>query len=416
MRLITTLTTIFLFMCNSIAADTTITFRQINYSEVFELAKKEKKSVFLYFHFDGCGACVQMERTAFVDKDVADFYNENFICIEVNTRNGQGIETNKIYNVELHPTFLYLDETGNILHKIVGVFSPNEFVLQAQYALIPKKSLAAFKEEYEQGRREADFLFEYCYKLRDAYELDSLLVNEYLNTQSFEDLGQERNIKFIYEFAVHNFNITIPFESIAFQFLLANKDMFTNYFEPDQVETRIVWILNYSVDQGIENQDEALFNKAIEFLSDFDTGQMFVFKEMDGRTTGVITSKNLVLLSRIAYFEKSGDTRKYQEAQRLYIDKIWDDSNALNTTAWNHFENYDDKNHLESAKSWVIRSIELNSNYENNDTYAALLYKLGDYDDALQQAETAISIAEEDGKNYQETTRLIRKIKDKMKN
>ena len=62
MRLITLITVICYTCFTAIAADTTITFRQINYSDVFKLAKQEQKHVFLYFHFDGCGACVKMEK------------------------------------------------------------------------------------------------------------------------------------------------------------------------------------------------------------------------------------------------------------------------------------------------------------------------------------------------------------------
>jgi hypothetical protein len=59
------LTTLLLliFCCKIYANDTTIIFRKIKYSDVFEIAKKENKGVMLYFHFDGCGACIEMERT-----------------------------------------------------------------------------------------------------------------------------------------------------------------------------------------------------------------------------------------------------------------------------------------------------------------------------------------------------------------
>ena len=414
MRLLTTFLILCFIINNSLAADTTIVFRPISYSEVFELAKQEQKAVFMYFHFDGCGACVNMEKTAFVNKRVTDFYNENFICFEVNTRKGEGIEINKIYNVKLHPSFLYMDENGEILHKIVGIYSPEEFVLQAQTSLDPANTMKAFKRQYQHGNREAEFLLDYCYKLRNSYELDSLRINEYLATQTLEDFAQERNIKFIYEFAVHNFNITIPINSSAFQFLLEHKDKFETYFEADQVATRIIWILNSVIYQAIENLDDSLFNKVIEILSDFDNGKMHAFKEMDGRTTGMITSKNLVLSSKMAFYEKSGDTKMFQAALKQYLDIIWDDSNALNTLAWDYYEHYEDKERIGAALNWVKRSIELNINYANQDTYAALLYKFGEYDTALQQAEKAIDIAKKDGKDYRGTIELIEKIKEKI--
>jgi len=415
MKIILTFTTVFLIQLSVAASDTTLLLRQISYSQVFELAKKEKKAVLLYFHFDGCGACVKMEKTAFVDKNVASFYNSNFVCLEVNTRKGEGVETNKIYNVQLHPTYLFLDENGNALHKIVGVFSPDEFILQAQNALNPTKTLTHFKQQYKDGKRDADFLFDYCYRLRDAYELDSLVINEYLNTQTTNDLSKEINIKFIYEFAVHAFKITTPFNSIAFNFMLNNRDKFYQYFNKDQVDTRIVWILNASIYEAIERQNEIVFSKSIEVLKSFDTGQTYTFKEMDGRTTGIITSKNLVLASQMEYYEKAGNLDKYNDALKQYLEKIWNDYDGLNTFAWNYYERYEDKVKLEKAVECVKRSIEINSNYANNDTYACLLYKLGKYEKALTQADKAIELAKQKNLDYKETADLIEKIKDRQK-
>lgn len=53
--------TFILWSYTTLASDTTIVFRKINYADLFEVAKKENKSVMLYFHFDGCGGCVTME-------------------------------------------------------------------------------------------------------------------------------------------------------------------------------------------------------------------------------------------------------------------------------------------------------------------------------------------------------------------
>jgi thioredoxin-related protein len=414
MKQILTITIALLLQLSAAASDTTLVLRQTSYSQVFELAQREKKAVLLYFHFDGCGACVKMEKTAFVDRKVADFYNSNFVCLEVNTRKGEGIETNKIYNVQLHPTFLFLDSNGEELHKIVGVFSPDEFVLQAQNTLNPTKTLTYFKQQYKSGKRDASFLLDYCYRLRDAYELDSLVINEYLNTQSIDDLGKEKNIKFLFEFAVHAFKIPTPFNSIAFNFMLNNRDKFYHYFDKDQVDARIVWIVNASIYEAIEKQNETLFRESIEALKPFDTGQTYTFKEMDGRITGMITSENLVLSAQMEYYDKANNSEKYNDALKQYLEKVWNDYDALNTFAWNYYERFEDKSKLEKAVECVQRSIVMNSNYANNDTYACLLYKLGNYDKAIKQAERAIELAKKENIDYKETSDLIIKIKEKQ--
>ncbi|MAX79968.1 MAG: hypothetical protein CL843_07315 [Crocinitomicaceae bacterium] len=413
MKRILKLVAIYFVFCANFAFGNTIDFRDISYSALFEVAQKEQKAVLLYFHFDGCAACRKMENTAFIDKNVAEFYNENFICLDVNTRKGEGIETNKIYNVKLHPSFIYLNKEGNVLHEIKGVYSPEEFLIQAKNAIDPKQNLMAYKEQYNQGNREANFLYEYCMKLRNCYELDSTLINEYLNTQSVEDLSKERNIRFIYEFVLHNLETTVPFESDAVQFLLEHKSLFNNYFEQDQVDSRIIWILSNTIDQAIAQQNEELFNKAIEMISNYDDEKVYAYKKIDGKTSGVMTINNIVLTSKMAYYKKSGDRDKYREYQKQYVSVIWDDDQALNSLAMNYYKKYDDSEQLELAKTCAERAVELESSYSNSLTYAALLYKLGEYHLALEQAEATLSIAQKEDREDTAVSTLMKKINEK---
>lgn len=415
MKLILTFTTALFIQLYAAAADSVLVFRQVPYSQVFELAKKEKKAVLLYFHFDGCGACAKMEKTAFIDKKVADLYNTNFICLEVNTRKGEGIETNNIYTIELHPTYLFLDENGNILHKIVGVFSPDEFVLQARNALHPTKTLAYLRQQYKNGNRDPGFLLDYCYRLRDANELDSFVINEYLATQVINDLNKEKNIRFIYEFCLYNGRICIPFNSPAYHFMDSGRMLFDPFFEREQTDTRLMFIAMDAAYAAIERKDKTAFREAIDALKKYDNGKEYTFKELDGRITMWANTRSLILMAEMTFYERSGEQDQYNNALKEYLGKIWNDYEELNTFAWNCYEKYDDKTRLEKAAECVQRSIKLNNNYANNDTYTCLLYKLNRYDKALKQAEKAITLAKQKNLDYKETTELVEKIKDKQK-
>ena len=93
---------------------------------------------------------------------------------------------------------------------------------------------------------------------------------------------------------------------------------------------------------------------------------------------------------------------------------IWNSSEDLNSLAWSYYENQTDTVKLESAKKWALRSIELDKNYHNTDTYAALLFKTGDYTKALKTAKEAIEIAKAKSVDYDSTTTLINKIIEKL--
>jgi thioredoxin 1 len=96
------------------------------------------------------------------------------------------------------------------------------------------------------------------------------------------------------------------------------------------------------------------------------------------------------------------------------IDKLWDSSSALNSLAWNAYKTYNDVKILLKAIKIVERSIELEKNYDNVDTHAALLYKTGNYNQALKKAKEAIDIAKNDGFEYSTTTELIENIIEEM--
>ena len=86
---------------------------------------------------------------------------------------------------------------------------------------------------------------------------------------------------------------------------------------------------------------------------------------------------------------------------------MWDDAEALNSYAWGVYEQEDDPQTIEAAIACSARSIELDNNYANNDTYSWLLYKAGEESLALEQAHKTIRIAKESGVDYTETQQLI---------
>lgn len=400
---------LFLGYYPALASDTTILFQQVNHAHLFELAKKEQKGVMLYFHFDGCGACVKMEKTTFRDPKVVEYYNNNFINVEINTRKGEGIEINKTYNVEMHPTFLFFDHSGNETHKMVGVFSPEVFYQRANDALSASKNLTAYKRLYHAGSRSSEFLSEYVDMLRDAKELDSLVINEYLQTQRISDLGAEKNLRFLYEYAIHENAICVPFNSREFKFMQENKAQFARYFDLEQVNTRLMFIINTAVYDAIEKKDSTSFLNAIEALREYDNGQEYNLKQMDGRITRWTITKMLVLYSKMYFYEQIGDHHQYRLCLNEYVEKIWDDAEELNNFAWGVFEDVpvSETEKIQTAIKCSIRSIELKNKYAYNDTYAWLLYKSGEKQKALDQAQKTIEIARKNNQDYSETQKLV---------
>jgi len=162
------------------------------------------------------------------------------------------------------------------------------------------------------------------------------------------------------------------------------------------------WIYFYDNEQ-IKKEQLWKENKLMEVISYFDE-------------KGILLDKGTVK-------EGNGTVKEYYADGELasiteYINgkKIdWNNSGQLNNLAWDVYENETNNEMLKKAIEWVQRSIELDENYYNTDTYAALLYKTGKYKQALILSKEAINIAKKKNNDYRSTTKLIEQIYLKMK-
>ncbi len=136
------------------------------------------------------------------------------------------------------------------------------------------------------------------------------------------------------------------------------------------------------------------------------------------------TMKNLldITLEAIDKVEKeqsqtSNTTNKIERKQEFteeYINSIENNSVALNELAWFAYLEHNEIDILLKAIELVKKSIEIDRNYHNLDTHAALLYKTGNYIEALKKAKEAINVAKEKNEEYDATLDLINKIIEKM--
>lgn len=103
------------------------------------------------------------------------------------------------------------------------------------------------------------------------------------------------------------------------------------------------------------------------------------------------------------------------ESPEGYVDRVSPlfesglevDGRTLNAGAWYAVEMTKDEDDLVKAAGWAKRSIELEPNYFNHDTYAQLLYRLGEEEEAKTYLDKAIEMAKEAGINVDESVGFI---------
>jgi len=359
-----------------------VLFESLNWQEALDQAKAEDKLIFVDAYTDWCGPCKQMDKTTFPDGDLGNFHNQTFINLKINVEKGEGKSFGKKYNVTALPTLFYINADGKVVHKSAGLRSSVDLVLIGKEAIHPFANLKYFEDSYSERKHEPDFLKTFVILLKNLrLEGGVEMLDEYLRTQSTWE--NEETIPLIYEFA------GLDLDNKKFKYMIEHKDLFYKYVGEEKVDDRIKYAIE--VNYGIYDKDELVEQKFLEYFP--IKGQRFVdewkLTDLLKKTNG--TASTAFVDFAISFFDK-------------YEMYEW---NQLNNLAWNIYEVTTDKAKLHKAKEMAQRSVDLNSNFYNNDTLAAILYKLRDATGAKIYALQAIAEANKMGLDASNTKQLL---------
>jgi len=104
-------------------------------TDVLEIAEKEGKLVFIDFYATWCAPCKMMDKDVFPDKNIAKFFNKNFISYKVDGEKGNGQNIAALYSVKAYPTLVWLDAKGREMARTEGGTYHTELMELAESAL-----------------------------------------------------------------------------------------------------------------------------------------------------------------------------------------------------------------------------------------------------------------------------------------
>jgi thioredoxin-related protein len=388
-----------------------VNFEQnLSWQQIQAKAKAEHKMIFMDCFTTWCGPCRYMSSTIFPQKVVADLMNEKFINVKVqlDTTDADneavkswyqtGHDLAAKYDIRAYPTYLFFDENGKAVQRLVGsTQTGEEFVKRVNTAFDPDKQYYTLLDKYNAGKKDPAFLLTLANAAQDAYDMKqaNTIAAAYLATQN--DLYTKDNLEFIK-------NFTNSSKDKGF-------DVFLNH--ADKADA----ILGAGTSDGIvsniilrEDIYPVLFAKRVANPKDLpepDWGALSTSLEKKYPTK----AKEAISYAQVIFYENKQDWERFSPAVVSYMKEYGSkaSSSQLNSFAWNIFLNCNDMACVQQALDWSKRSIDENQEPAFMDTYANILYKLGRKDEALEWENKAMSAASEnDKKTYQETI-------DKMK-
>ncbi len=384
------LTILFLFINIVYAQNRSIVFETGKWQEIKDKAKKENKIIFVDCYTTWCGPCKWMSKNIFTNDTAADFYNNSFICAKFDMEKGEGLDIAKEYGIKAYPTFIFIDGDGKLVHRGCGSQPLKSFIELGNNALNPEKQLLKLEEQFNTGKRNASFILSYLQALDAGCANTTKVKEDYFKTQKEADLISQVNWSIFFQF-------DNSFKSKEFIYLVNHKEDFAKLYTMDSV--------NLKINTTIENE-------LYRTTRNDKTGKAFDDFIKDIESLKLPNIEELKLKGKMNLAAGNNNWEDYAATAIIYIDKYkLNDANTLNEVAWNFFEKITNKDLLEKAANWAKQSVKLSPRSANYDTYANLMFKLGNKEEAIKLEEQALKLAKESGESTIDYEKKIEEFK-----
>ena len=113
------------------------------FEDILKVAKAENKNIFVDCFATWCGPCKLLSKQTFPLKEVGDFFNKRFVCVQYDIEKGNGIKFHSMYKSHIPglPTMLVVNPEGKVIHAIVGFRSGKALIEDITNGLEGKTSL-----------------------------------------------------------------------------------------------------------------------------------------------------------------------------------------------------------------------------------------------------------------------------------
>ena len=364
-----------------------IEFFEGTWSEALAKSKEESKPVFVDAYATWCGPCKRMSREVFTRQDVGDFYNTNFINLKIDMEGEKHLDFQQAYPVSAFPTLFYIDAGGEVIRKVKGAQSADNFIKLGKSILGKMDYSKDYAAEYEKGNRDPEFMYQYIRSLNKSNKSAIKEANLYLKDQ--KDLSTPVNLKIIFEAASEA-------DSRIFDLLVEHRKDIEKLVGKDALDARIEKACKATVRKAIEFEFPDLMNEANEKM-----------KKLLPKK-----ANRFALVAELEFWTAMGNGKKYIECCTDYVkSEAKDDDRELHNLAQQMNANFkDDASVMKHAEKIARKAINKNEKVlDYHLTYAAILSHNGKKTEALRVANLSLELAQGQG-DMRKVQQLIRRI------
>jgi hypothetical protein len=424
-----------------------VNFSEIPFTDALQKAHSEGKIIFLQFEAADCYQCNDVANKGFENKEVADKINTTFFCLKINAQHPDRNKIATAYNINADKGFgtLFIDNNGTVVHKFLKTTSfSKEYSDQVDIALMKageNLKINELEKEYKNGNRTFGFLQSLLEKRRSLnFPTDSLL-DEYIEALPDDSLKSVYTLGFIAQMTPlldSKADIALRKDAIAF-----DKAWYTI---PLQMRIRINNAIIYnSMSKAIKERNEKYAIRTAAFAqgtngSNYLAGvkaydkNLLRFYDETGDTTAYFRKS-------IAYLERylltvnpdsikridsiranqilmSGKKDTLREGNVIkitngipYAPIAQNFARELNDGAYEFFKRTDNPYLLSIATDWAKKALQFYKSPQVLDTYAKLLYKQNQKEQAIEMMNEAIDLQQKHGLSTKQFDTSLEKMK-----
>ncbi len=367
-----------------------IKFEESSFASILAKAKAEKKLVFMDAYASWCGPCKLMEKNVFTDKNVADFYNKNFVNARIDMEKGEGRDLAIKYGVRSYPTFLFLNGEGDVVGKELGYIQSKEFLELGQKNNNPQLVNTNLAEEFLKGKLDQDGLLNFIklYASKDPILAKKASEKYFTNKKDKSFSGEEINVLLNFTQSVDddNYKIFIANKAAITEFLPEkNYTQFNNYL-------KLMKIVSEATDDKTKTIDDAK-----------------VLKEGEGLFPKDELTKSLSVY-KLNYYSAHDNFPAYEKtALEYYKNPEEFNSSELLAAASTIGEKSSDPKSLQMAARWAEKVVMSSENYDSTSILATLYDKLGKKEEAKMFAGMAANFAKEENRDAAKMMEILNK-------
>ncbi|MGB0839921.1 MAG: thioredoxin domain-containing protein [Chitinophagales bacterium] len=347
-----------------------IHFLEGDWQSTQQVAKQQTKPIFVEIYADNNTTCQEMTNV-FHDTALSTYYNEHFVSYRVEADVAASFRA--YFDAENLPELLYFDENGHFMARSNGKQASNNLIHIAQKVVHRLElDITEMQKQYDEGFNHPTFLHDFAYKLRkEGFDYINV-VNDYIKKQQLQkSLDSFDEIEFVYDFAN-------DLRTEAMDILLRHKPVFDKYYGTKHVNTVIEKVALKAAEGAAMHNNEKLLKRAKEIT----------------KQSKIDNAKEILLKVDAAYYEYKQDWKAYGKILRNSLEN-YEGTNAhfLHEQATALVSVSQTADDLTLAAEGLRKSVTMDNQYYNNESYALVLFQLGQVNQARQIAQNALTIA-----------------------